>query len=638
MHKRILSLIGCILCVWIQTASSQEICPLNGQPFKPKTVSDFTQFAKIPILEDGRIKPVETYARNLLLRFSGRRSLKDIDAVTWLAKLLFAPYTSTTDKIFLINHLSIPETLGISLNKKRRYSFDDLSPALNKLNELATAIIHIEPSNRDIVEIEILRLADNLKLFNELSYTFQFAFPHPDFTIQSPENIKNLGLNPGTRQFSYYDLASRSEKMLENAAHLENKNTTNWTLAEQELTIIIKNMFNWNMLQTNMPFHIIPSYQLTSNDWLSPWDATLTAFSNDDGRKEMKLLSDLMVAYWNGDQNLFNQASIDFKHQIRNRLHQKDEQPVMNINLEILYNHLNPFLWSRFAYLFIFILFLIFFSLKHPIFRLFTFTLLIASFLLHFLGILMRMLIIHRPPVTNLYETFIFVALISCLAGIVIEKIHRQWLGIAISSIGGFIFLTIADRFSIDGDTLKVLEAVLNTNFWLSTHVVSITIGYSGICVSGIIAHIYLLQAIFQSKIPELLERTQKVMLGALGFGLTMTFIGTNLGGIWADQSWGRFWGWDPKENGALMIVLWSIILFHARIGKMIGPIGFAIGNVLGIIVVMWAWFGVNLLSIGLHSYGFTSGLARNLIIYLILQILFLIVTVPLAKKRTGLK
>ncbi|MCA9406059.1 MAG: cytochrome c biogenesis protein CcsA, partial [Candidatus Omnitrophica bacterium] len=151
--------------------------------------------------------------------------------------------------------------------------------------------------------------------------------------------------------------------------------------------------------------------------------------------------------------------------------------------------------------------------------------------------------------------------------------------------------------------------------------------------VAGIVGHIYILQAAFGTDKTKL-RAIQNILIGTLGFGLTATFLGTNLGGIWADQSWGRFWGWDPKENGALLIVLWCALLFHAKIGKMIGPLGFAVGSVFGIVVVMWAWFGVNLLSVGLHSYGFTSGLAMNLTIYFILQMLFLIIVTPIAKKR----
>jgi len=192
----------------------------------------------------------------------------------------------------------------------------------------------------------------------------------------------------------------------------------------------------------------------------------------------------------------------------------------------------------------------------------------------------------------------------------------------------------ISGRYAADGDTMVMLVAVLNSNFWLATHVISITMGYAGCCVAGVIGHIYLVQALWKPNDSSALEKTSKMILGVLGFGLTVTFVGTMLGGIWADQSWGRFWGWDPKENGALLIVLWCSIIFHAKSAKMISSVGVAASCVIGIIVVMLAWFGINLLGVGLHSYGFTSGVAVKLMFYIVGESVFLLIAVPLAKKR----
>ena len=92
---------------------------------------------------------------------------------------------------------------------------------------------------------------------------------------------------------------------------------------------------------------------------------------------------------------------------------------------------------------------------------------------------------------------------------------------------------------------------------------------------------------------------------GIVCFSLFFSFIGTVLGGIWADQSWGRFLGWDPKENGALMMVLWAAIMLHAKLGKFVHEKGFMIAAVFGNIITSFSWFGVNMLGVGLHSYGF---------------------------------
>src|SRR3989338_7827296 len=190
-----------------------------------------------------------------------------------------------------------------------------------------------------------------------------------------------------------------------------------------------------------------------------------------------------------------------------------------------------------------------------------------------------------RPPVSNLYETFIFVGMISVVLGLILEMVNKNWLGLVVSGVSGMVMLFVAGKFSSDGDTMQMLVAVLNSNFWLSTHVTSITIGYAGCCVAGIMGHIYILQALSNPNDKKRLDVTFNNMFGIIGFGLTMTLLGTALGGIWADQSWGRFWGWDPKENGALLIVLWCAILFHARISKLINPLGMAAGSVVLLVV-----------------------------------------------------
>jgi ABC-type transport system involved in cytochrome c biogenesis permease subunit len=179
---------------------------------------------------------------------------------------------------------------------------------------------------------------------------------------------------------------------------------------------------------------------------------------------------------------------------------------------------------------------------------------------------------------------------------------------------------------------MKMLVAVLNSNFWLSTHVVTVTIGYSACLLSGAIGHIWLIRALIPGRPgdagkPERLKEISKMIYGTLCFGLLFSFIGTVLGGIWADQSWGRFWGWDPKENGALLIVVWCVILLHAKHCGYIRNPGMALGSVFGAIVVSLAWFGVNLLNVGLHSYGFTNGAATKLFGYVGAELLFMLVT-----------
>lgn len=114
-------------------------------------------------------------------------------------------------------------------------------------------------------------------------------------------------------------------------------------------------------------------------------------------------------------------------------------------------------------------------------------------------------------------------------------------------------------------------------------------------------------------------------MYGVICYGMFLSFVGTVLGGLWADDSWGRFWGWDPKENGALMIVLWNAVILHSQWARIIRTKGLAALCIFGNIVTAWSWFGVNLLSVGLHSYGFTSSGAFYLGSFALLHLILII-------------
>ncbi len=600
----------------------------------PKGLTSLETFKHIAVLENGRIKPMDTYARNILLQLSGKTTFDRKEAINWLAKLLFAPETTKEDKIFLINNPDIADALGIAAEKSRRYSFTQLEPHLDRLSELATAAQGMDPKQRDLVENELVRVYDNVKLYASLSLSFSFAFPNPDFTIKNSNNLYQLNLPLNVEQFTFIDLAQRADLLQKLTKPLELKLPEKWTPAEKEIILVVNNLYQWAQNYHQLPPTIIPAYSSKEEVWISPWDAIGEGLSSVFGRKELLALGQLPGAYWNGKQIDFDMAARTFTDNVEKRLVQKEVKQPRHIGLELLFNQLNLFFTAKIFYFLSFLTFLISLVISNKNIRIIGWSAIILAFLPHALALICRIIILERPPVSNLYETFIFVGFVTALVGIIIELIYQQWIGIVISSICGFTFLTIASKFSVEGDTLQMLVAVLNSNFWLGTHVLSITIGYAGTCVAGVVGHIYLLQAISKPKDKKRLETTYHILIGALGFALTMAFLGTNLGGIWADQSWGRFWGWDPKENGALLIILWIALLFHLRVGKMIGPLGLAVGSAASIMVVMWAWFGVNLLSIGLHSYGFTSGLATNLIIYGIIQILFIVIVTPMAYKK----
>ena len=606
-----------------------QICPIA------KAVDDYSEFGRIAILDAGRVKPLDTYARSLLIQLSGRSKYEDEPAIAWLARATMDPGRAQSFPVFMINNPQIAESLGIEVSEDRRYSFQQLEEVYPELQRLAAAANEIPQRERDIVEAELIRVHENVRLYSNVTLSFVFALPHPDFAVADADLRAKLGLPDQMEVFSYIQIALAADALQRLARPLERLDQSQWNAQQHAVVRLASQLLRWSVMYRDIPFKVLPDYQEGQERWLSPMEAMATGLRTSAGRRELQRLQEILAAYWNGKDLEFNLAAKGFSDSVRDRGAVHFDRELATFSQELFLNKLNPFLWCKVLYFLTFLIFavgLVF--AKATWMRHVGWLVLWGGAGLHLLGMILRIVILHRPPVSNLYETFLFVGIIGVLTGMVIEKFTKNWLGIAVAAICGYAFLSIAAKFAMEGDTLEMLVAVLNSNFWLATHVTTITVGYAGACVAGVVGHVYILQLIFRSGDKALLQSTYRVLLGTLGFGLTFAFLGTNLGGIWADQSWGRFWGWDPKENGALMIILWTALLFHAKIGKMIGPLGLAVGSILGIIVVMWAWFGVNLLSVGLHSYGFTSGLATNLLIYVVAQLLFLTVTYPLARRK----
>jgi ABC-type transport system involved in cytochrome c biogenesis permease subunit len=247
-------------------------------------------------------------------------------------------------------------------------------------------------------------------------------------------------------------------------------------------------------------------------------------------------------------------------------------------------------------------------------FRVSAFWLLLLTVVVHTFALIARMHIMGRPPVTNLYSSAVFIGWGCVLVGIVMEKIHPYAIATVTGSFIGFLTMIIAHHLASSGDTMEVMQAVLDTNFWLATHVVIVTLGYMATLFAAVLGMIYIFGGVFTDALRgPFAQILSKMIYGIVCFAMLLSFVGTVLGGIWADQSWGRFWGWDPKENGAVMVVVWNAIILHARWGGMIKQRGLAICAVLGAMVVGWSWFGTNQLGIGLHAYGFNNTLAVGL-------------------------
>jgi ABC-type transport system involved in cytochrome c biogenesis permease subunit len=229
-----------------------------------------------------------------------------------------------------------------------------------------------------------------------------------------------------------------------------------------------------------------------------------------------------------------------------------------------------------------------------------------------------------RPPVSTLYETVLFVTAVGAVLAMFLEAVNKRKIAISAAAIVGTIGLFIANGYEMldKRDTMPSLVAVLDTNFWLATHVTSITIGYSAGMLAALLASVYLVTKAIgvRRSDPSFHRSLGKMTYGVLCFALIFSTVGTILGGIWANDSWGRFWGWDPKENGALLIVISQLVILHARMGGSLREHGVCMAAAFGGTVIAFSWWGVNLLGVGLHSYGFTSGISRAVWTYYTFQ------------------
>jgi cytochrome c-type biogenesis protein CcsB len=386
------------------------------------------------------------------------------------------------------------------------------------------------------------------------------------------------------------------------------------------------------------PLVVPPEDPANVDAWANVGNSLMASLRTGKVHPAVMYYARMASAYGRGDANGFNAAVAEYKGWLTPQF----GEAVQKGRAEYYYNKIKLFLHATIIYIVAFVLAggaLLTFGFAPQLsesLRRSAFYLICLAFLVHTGGLIFRMVLEGRPPVTNLYSSAIFIGWGTCVLGIVLERVYKVGLGSAMAGVAGFVTLLIAHNLALGGDTMEMLRAVLDTNFWLATHVVVITLGYSAAFAAGGLAVAYILLGVLTPLLStklgegaagsasndlELAKALTKMVYAIICFTTLFSFIGTVLGGIWADQSWGRFWGWDPKENGALLIVLWYAVVLHARWGGMIRDRGLMLLAIGGNIVTAFSWFGVNMLGIGLHSYGFMDAAFRWLLLFIILNL-----------------
>ena len=581
---------------------------------------DFSE-KNIPIQEGGRIKPLDTYARNQTLAFYGKRKInhEDLSAIDWILDLVIFPEKGLEQKIFNIRNPDIVNALGLEwTNNFHKYSYSEIFPGVQDQLPLIRNIFEKKNADRDLFENQLIEIYQNVMKYREIASSLSCLLPM--FTVYDPETAKKLHLQPG--QFtSYAHIMSHRGSLLDVSQNILTKPEESWTDSEREVALLLYSLQQTSTDDFAKALKIIPPEKDDSTGlWISPWELLDGRVIEPHQDKILKSMEAYLVARYEKNSVAMSSALESYKTGILS-------SPAERINFNILekeiwVNKANLFTVSLVFYLLGFILLGVSWMVQPTLLRNIAYGTMVSGFILHTYGIYLRMVIMSRPPISTLYETVIFVGFVIVLFSVVIEYLRKDGLGIFIGSISGSLLHYVGFGYAADGDTMEMLVAVLNSNFWLATHVTTIILGYGSSLMAGLIGHLYLIEKIRVPKQSAHLKSIYDNLFGVTLIALFFTLFGTILGGIWADQSWGRFWGWDPKENGALLIVLWQLMMVHMRLSGLAKPDSFALGMVLNNIVVIMAWFGVNLLSIGLHSYGFASGIAVNIIIFTLVEII----------------
>mgnify|MGYP000309484800 FL=1 len=601
---------------------------------------DFDQ-RDIPIHENGRIKPLDTFVRNQLLVIYGKRSIKPkalpeelnskgLSAIDWFFDIAINPDEGDKYRVFNISNPEVVASLGLYWDPSHLYNRKEILSGLKNQIDYITTIQGKPEAELTQFDIHMLKVYSNVIQYQTLSYSLSCLLPL--IQINHKTIAQSLSVNSGDK-LSYYQLMRKANQLSPLMERLLNREKNEWLESDYELQHIMGVLNEIDQDKFARILKIIPPESGNQNEeWQSPWELMESRMIGPNQEKLLITLESFLKSRIDKDTVKSDSVLAEYENLLSHPFNGLSN--LTNVKLETWTNQANLFYKSIAFYILAFLLLVISWMTKPKLLRRISFACLLSGLAFHFYGILLRIIIMQRPPVSTLYESILFVSLIGVICASLLEYNRKDGMGIFMGAIVGGVLHFVGLGYANDGDTLGMLVAVLNSNFWLATHVTTITIGYGTSLFAGVLGHVYLLQTIRTPFDKKYLKTVNANVYGATLFALFFTLFGTILGGIWADQSWGRFWGWDPKENGALLIVMWQIMMLHLRITGFVKPMGFALGMILNNIVVILAWFGVNLLGVGLHSYGFATGIAINISLFIAFELITGIGTYYWAKNR----
>jgi ABC-type transport system involved in cytochrome c biogenesis permease subunit len=569
---------------------------------RPETYKEMnlSSVGELPVLDSGRVKPLDSFARTSLLYISGRSDFEDANgdkqpAIRWLMDVMAFEDPNASPgadhRVFRVDNEQLLYLFGLDTREGLRYSWNELRKKYDKFEAAFEKAKQMDEKKLDLFNSKVLELARRLRVYEQIAMG---RTP----TVAPKEQGSKEWVSLSEVDQTLFARISDADKERARAE------------ATREVDAVLRQ-------NGQDPSSLRPEVQARRNQIIDQMMVHRLVEGSRSRRGEVSppagAFADILAAYRDNKPKAFAEAVTKYRTEFAYPLNPEFRDTT---RFETAFNAAAPFYLSAILYIFAGVFaFLSWIGWSEP-FRRAGVGLATMAVLLHVAGLLGRMYLMGRPLVfvTNLYSSALLIGCGAVAVCLLIEWAYKNGVALVVGTVLGATTVKIAHHLSTDGnDTLGTLVAVLDTNFWLASHVTTITMGYAATYIAGLMGVVYIVWGLFFTT----LSKEKHVTLGKMTYGVTcfallLSFVGTVLGGIWADQSWGRFWGWDPKENGAVLIVIWNALILHARWGGMVKQRGLAVLAVVGIMVTTWSWFGTNQLGVGLHNYGFNKTLAEG--------------------------
>ncbi len=520
--------------------------------------ADFKQWSLLAIQDNGRRKPLDTFAYESLLRLTGGSFLgmavyEDTNKRVWqpndflLSILISDTHDWKKEPLVLVNYRPLVQKLGLDATRKR-FSFLELTGSA-----------------------ELKAMADEIGALRQRDREAPLS--------REQQEVESVG------------------GRLTLLSHL---------LSGDALLIVPPPAAA--AAASSAPLSDRASDSLRRGTWLVPPDAA-TAYGEQRFAPALDHLQQTMRAYLAGDAYNFALQAHALREDLRAlnpALYPTDDA----LRTEHLYNHLGALPWASLLYLIGGAALLIGAMARsagaRQILRGVAIGFGLGGLILHGAGIVLRCIVAGRPPVTNMYEVMIWVPFVVVSLGFLFYWRYRGTTYLLAALPMGFLTLLLVQKVPVAmPGAIEPLQPVLRDNFWLSTHVLTETASYGAFMLGMAFGHILLFRYIINPAEARADSVLHFWLYRVLQLGVLLITVGTILGAVWANYSWGRFWGWDPKETWAFITLLCYIVAIHGRIAGWWGQFGLAVASVVCWAAVMMASYGVNfVLGKGLHSYG----------------------------------